>query len=212
MSWDRLITVCSAPIASAHITPSPQRPNKKCLAHYERAAKELEKFYPGDQATLLFAISLRDIFKRARQTKRDWLEEIIIDEQAGQLAQDFKEELDQLVETLLQNHDAKKLRCRLITHRTENFTFLRYKYVDPDNNRAERALRPSVVMRKITYGSPRATSGNNSHTGAFNHETLMSLVETAKLNNANPLDLMMSLSAGDDLAKIKTLLFAQNTS
>lgn len=177
---------------------------QKCLAHYERAAKDLEKFYPADQATLIFAGSLRDIFKRARQIKRDWREGIIIDEQAGQLALDFEEELDKLVETPLQNHDAENLRCRLIIHHAENFTFLRYKYVDPDNNRAERALRPSVVMRKITYG-------NNSPVGAFNHETLMSLVETAKLNNAKPLDLMMSLSAADP-AKIKTLLFAPNTS
>lgn len=178
---------------------------QKCLAHYERAAKELEKFYPGNQATLLFAISLRDIFKRARQAKHDWLEGIIIDEQAGQRALDFAEELDQLVETPLQNHDAENLRRRLIAYREENFIFLRYKQVEPDNNRAERALRPSVVMRKITYG-------NNSPTGVFNHETLMSLVETAKLNNANPLDLMMSLAGGDDPAKIKTLLFAPNTS
>jgi hypothetical protein len=60
-------------------------------------------------------------------------------------------------------------------------------------------------MRKITYG-------NNSATGVFNHETLMSLVETAKLNNANPLDLMMCLAGADDQAKIKTMLFTPNTS
>jgi histidinol-phosphate/aromatic aminotransferase/cobyric acid decarboxylase-like protein len=153
---------------------------------------------------LLFAISLRDIFKHARQAKHNWLEGIITDEQAGQRALDFKEELDQLVETPLQNHDAENLRCRLIAHREENFIFLRYKQVEPDNNRAERALRPSVVMRKITYG-------NNSPTGAFNHETLMSLVETAKLSGANSLDLMMNLASGTDPDKIKSLLFAPNT-
>jgi len=110
-----------------------------------------------------------------------------------------------LLETPFQNHDTENLRCRLIAHRSENFIFLRYKQVEPDNNRAERALRPSVVMRKITYG-------NNSPTGVFNHETLMSLVETAKLNNTNPLDLMMSLAGGDDPDKIKTMLFVPNTS
>jgi hypothetical protein len=177
---------------------------QKCLAHYERAAKELEKFYPGEQAVWMFAISLRDIFRRARQAKRNWLEGIITDEQAGQWAFAFEEELDQLVETPLQNHDAENLRCRLIAHREENFIFLRYKQVEPDNNRAERALRPSVVMRKITYG-------NNSPTGAFNHETLMSLVETAKLSGANSLDLMMNLASGTDPDKINSLLFAPNT-
>jgi len=173
---------------------------QKCLTHYERAAKELEKFYPEDQAALLFAISLKDIFKRARQTKRDWLEGKIADEQAGQQALDFEEELDQLIESPLQNHDAEKLRKRLITHRNENFTFLRYKHVEPDNNRAERALRPSVVMRKITYG-------NNSETGARNHETLMSLVETAKLHDVNHLDLMMALATDGNTDQIRHILF-----
>jgi hypothetical protein len=190
--------VLSSDCFSAYNTIAAQA-KQKCLAHYACAAKELEKFYPNDQATLLFAVSLRDI------SKRDWLEGIITTEQAAQQALAFEEELDQLVETPLQNLDAEKLRNRLITHRNENFTFLRYKQVEPDNNRAERALRPSVVMRKITYG-------NNSATGVFNHETLMSLVETAKLNNANPLDLMMCLAGADDQAKIKTMLFTPNTS
>ena len=121
------------------------------------------------------------------------------------MGKDFEEELNQLVELPLDNHDAENLRKRLVTHRDENFTFLRFKEIDPDNNRAERALRPSVVMRKITYG-------NNSQTGAFNHETLMTLVETVKLHDANPLDLMMNLAVGTDSAKIKTMLFASNTS
>jgi hypothetical protein len=178
---------------------------QKCLTHYERAAKNLEKFYPHDQPANLFAVCLKDIFKRARQAKRDWLASIIGDEKANQMGKDFDEELDQMVELPLANHDAENLRKRLVTHRDENFTFLRFKEIDPDNNRAERALRPSVVMRKITYG-------NNSATGAFNHETLMSLVETAKLHDANPLDLMMNLAVGTDSAKIKTMLFASNTS
>ena len=129
---------------------------QKCLTHYERAAKELEKFFPEQPDTTLFAVSLRDIFRRARQTRRNWLEGIIGDEQAERMAKDFKEELDQLVELpIAANCDAENLRKRLITHQNENFTFLRYKGVDPDNNRAERALRPSVVMRKITYGTTR---------------------------------------------------------
>ncbi len=88
------------------------------------------------------------------------------------MGKDFDEELDQMVELPIENHDAEKLRKRLVTHRDANFTFLQYNEVEPDNNRAERALRPSVVMRKITCG-------NNSETGARNHEILMSLVETA---------------------------------
>lgn len=173
---------------------------QKCLTHYERAAKNLEKFYPQDQPANLFAVCLKDIFKRARQAKRDWLADIIGDEKANQMGKDFEEELDQLLELPLDNHDAENLRKRLMTHKDENFTFLRFKEIDPDNNRAERALRPSVVMRKITYG-------NNSETGARNHEILMSLVETSKLHNANHLDLMLELASGRTPDQINHILF-----
>lgn len=122
---------------------------QKCLTHYERAAKDLEKFYPQDQSATLFATCLKDIFKRARQDKRDWLADKLSDAQTGQQAEAFEEELDHLTEPSLDNHDAEKLRKRLIAHREENFTFLRYKHVDPDNNRAERALRPSLRYHSL---------------------------------------------------------------
>ncbi len=177
---------------------------QKCLTHYERAAKKLEKFYPDSPAVTFFASSMKDIFKRARQAKRDWLIGIISDCQAEQSARDFEEELDHLLETPLENSDAENLRNRLLAHRNENFTFLRYKEVDPGNNRAERALRPSVVMRKITYG-------NNSETGARNHEILMSLVETAKLHGAKseqgPLEVMNALALGKGLEEVKQAVF-----
>jgi transposase len=177
---------------------------QKCLAHYERSAKKLEKFYPNSQSVRFFASQVKDIFKRARQAKRDWLAGIISDCQARQWAEDFEAELDQLLEAPLENRDADNLRNRLLTHRDENFTFLRLKGVDPDNNRAERALRPSVVMRKITYG-------NNSETGARNHEILMSLVETAKLHASkagrSPLDVMSALASGKDSEGIKQAVF-----
>ena len=83
---------------------------QKCLTHYERGAKNLEKFYPEDQQALLFASCLKDIFKRARQSKRDWLDGKIANAQANQKAEDFEEELDQLVEPCVENEDAEKLR------------------------------------------------------------------------------------------------------
>ena len=173
---------------------------QKCLAHYERAAKDLEKFYPDDNSALLFASCLKDIFKRARQVKRNWLQENISDQQATRMAEDFEQELDDLTNPQLESKDAENLRKRLITHREENFTFLRYKDVPPDNNIAERALRPSVVMRKITYG-------NNSDTGAHNHETLMTLIETSKLHGTNPLDLMTGLASGMNCTALEKMLF-----
>ncbi len=177
---------------------------QKCLSHYEKDANNLEKFFPGDEAACVFAECLKDICKRARQAKREWGQGVINDEQARRLAEDFEEEVAQLTKSALENRDADNLRKRLIAHRDENFTFLRFKEVAPDNNRVERALRPSVVARKISYG-------NNSESGARNHEILMSLVETAKLHVSNAgaglLEVMMALAFGKDLDRIKQAIF-----
>lgn len=60
---------------------------------------------------------------------------------------------------------------RLEQNRDSLFTFMYRKGVKSDNNAAERGLRPSVVMRKIT-------GGNRSPSGARNHEVIMSVMGT----------------------------------
>ncbi len=54
--------------------------------------------------------------------------------------------------------DANRLAGRLRKYRDKLTTFLHDPRVDGTNNAAERALRPAVVMRKITGGS-RSESG-----------------------------------------------------
>lgn len=60
---------------------------------------------------------------------------------------------------------------RLEKNRDHLFTFMYRKGVSDNNNAAERGLRPSVVMRKIT-------GGNRSPKGARNHEVIMSVMGT----------------------------------
>jgi len=179
--------------------PVKAKAKQKCITHYEKCAKDIEKFYPYDGEAIAFTSKLKNIFKRARLVKKDWKEGKISDNEARQKAEEFEYELDELTRNRLQNKEAEKLRSRLIRHRNENFTFLRYQDVDPDNNKAERALRPSVVMRKITYG-------NNSQTGADNHQIIMSIVETAKINGTNPLELFMKLTSRSRIDEVKKLL------
>jgi hypothetical protein len=49
--------------------------------------------------------------------------------------------------------DAQRLTNRLKRHWDEWFTFLSHPEVKPDNNDAERALRPIVVHRKVSGGA-----------------------------------------------------------
>ena len=69
---------------------------------------------------------------------------------------------------------------RLERHRHECLTFLDKPGIPWHNNHAERMIRPNVLLRKITFG-------NRSAEGLQNHNVLMSIIQTAKLNRLDPL-------------------------
>ena len=67
--------------------------------------------------------------------------------------------LAKLAGATYETHDCQRLAKRLSKHAHQLFTFLEQMDVEPDNNRAERAIRPAVVTRKISGGnrSPKGT-------------------------------------------------------
>lgn len=77
--------------------------------------------------------------------------------------------------------DCKRV-CKLLRKHWRNlFTFLEVEDVHWNNNEVERALRPSVVVRKNSYGS-------RSDTGARNHAILMTVSETCRMRGMNFMD------------------------
>jgi transposase len=63
------------------------------------------------------------------------------------------------------------------------FTFLKHEGVEPTNNIAERAIRPSVQWRKLCFGS-------QSDTGERFTERLLSVIGTCRLHGVNPFDFL----------------------
>jgi transposase len=63
----------------------------------------------------------------------------------------------------------------------ELFTFVEYPFVSDDNNAAERAIRPAVIMRKIC-------GGTRSDCGTQVKAALMSIFATWKVRGLNPID------------------------
>ena len=72
---------------------------------------------------------------------------------------------------------------RLRREREMLFTFL-VTGTDSHNNTAERAIRPNVLIRKIT-------NGNRSEKGADSHKVLMSIRETCRVRDLNFFDYTM---------------------
>ena len=64
--------------------------------------------------------------------------------------------------------------------------FLEDPELQATNWRAEQAIRPAVVMRKIC-------GGNRTERGAFTHETLVSIIVSARKLKLDPLPLLAEL-------------------
>jgi len=89
--------------------------------------------------------------------------------------------LDELCAATYKDPDCRRRVKRLSMCREELFTFVDHQSVPPDNNHAERQLRPAVIMRKNSYC-------NRSEHGAETQATLMSIFRTLHMRNANAVE------------------------
>jgi transposase len=78
------------------------------------------------------------------------------------------------------NPHARRLAKRLYKYGEYLLTFVEFEGVPPDNNQAEREIRPAVLMRKTSYG-------NMSEAGASTRAVLMSVFRTLKRRGLDPL-------------------------
>ena len=162
---------------------------QKCLAHIERELKALETSYLA--ANRQFAQQVFPILHSARLAYQDFHTGQLTLEQ---LAQHRVRVEAQLAEVL--NHppskgwaaDAQNLANRFRKYWTDWFTFLSHPEVKPDNNDAERALRPVVVHRKVS-GKAR------SHWGGQLVAMMFSFLETMRLQGKNAVEELFNLLA-----------------
>lgn len=74
----------------------------------------------------------------------------------------FEQQLKIFATKKYQEQEAKKVQGRIQRHFIPLLTCLHYEGVLPENNPAERAIRPQVVMRKI-FGGSRSLAGSTAH-------------------------------------------------
>ena len=124
-----------------------------------------------------FAKKLRRLLGDAIRLKKR--EDVPAEEYASRRAR-LTARLDELIATAWEDKDAKRLIKRLRRHRDELFTFLDEPEVPFDNNHAERAIRPAVMIRKNSFG-------NRSDRGADTQAVLMSVYRTLQQRGHAPL-------------------------
>ena len=95
--------------------------------------------------------------------------------------------LGQLIETVCEDKDVKRLIKRIKRHKNELFTFLEYKGVSPYNNYGEQQMRKPAINRKISHQ-------NRSNMGAKTQAILMTLFRSAELQKLNPVDVVLAMA------------------
>lgn len=149
--------------------PLPYEDKAKCVGHLLKSLREVAELQTGadreypEQAKALFksAIALKD-------QKPALPDEVYAAEVAC-----INQELDRLLEAEVTEPKNLKIANRMRKHRRHLLTFLDKDDVEPTNNQAERQIRPLVLQRKVSCG-------NRSDRGASIHETLTSVLATAR--------------------------------
>jgi transposase len=148
-----------------------------CLAHLLRDVHTVDHYQRGGAHWPEFAKQLRRLLGDAI---RLWRQTELSPESRSSRRQRLDERLDTLIATPWKDAQAKRLIKRLRRHRNDLFTFLDKAGVPFDNNLAERAIRPAVIIRKNSYA-------NRSRRGADTQAVLMSIYRTLHQRGHNPL-------------------------
>ncbi|HEX5871126.1 MAG TPA: IS66 family transposase [Longimicrobium sp.] len=145
---------------------------QRCLAHLLRELKETARDSPAFAAGS-FHPRCRRLLKDMLALKKRWHE--LGDAAYTRRACRIEDRLDALARAHACEPEphAKRLAARLLRHRRELTPFLWDEHLDGTNNAAERALRPAVVMRKVTGGS-------RSEAGAHAWAVLATVLRTAR--------------------------------
>jgi transposase len=156
---------------------------QKCLAHLLRelnqTAEKSQAFASGN-----FLAESKRLLKQMLRLKCRW-DQLDQQEYLSRVAR-LEDQLKSLALGQYDEPHARRIAKRMKKHLGELTAFLREKDLDPTNNAAERAIRPAVVMRKISGGS-RSKSGANAWA------TLGSLLRTADQEGKNLLQTIKSM-------------------
>ncbi|MBU2437487.1 MAG: IS66 family transposase [Candidatus Omnitrophica bacterium] len=158
---------------------------QRCLIHLLRDLKNVIEYWPDDHHILRYCERLKKILKAAIQLYKEYS----IKEWDSQYYLRRERIVDQLRDFNFPDPNKrilKRFAKRLNRHKEELFTFLYEPNIDYHNNHAEQQIRPDVIFRKITFG-------NRSEKGVENHNVLVSVLQTAKLNGLAPLDTLRKI-------------------
>ena len=149
-----------------------------CYAHLLRAVKDLGKEFNSEEVQT-FVSNLSYYLSEAMHLRNL----SISDEEYYKRAEEIKESIIKVIESPASNFGIKNIQSIFKENQHRLYQWCKNRKVPPDNNRAERELRPTVVSRKVSFGSQSAK-------GARTREIIMTFLHTAsKRVKSQPLEL-----------------------
>ena len=151
---------------------------QKCWPHLLRDVAAVDERNPDDPSWKSFARRLTSAFRAAKKlhSQRPGMPEEDYDMAVARL----EGRLANIASDDWKHADARRLAKRLAKYGNQLLTFLWYDDVPGDNNSGERAIRPAVMIRKMSQS-------NKSDRGAVTQSVLMSVFRTLKLRGHDPI-------------------------
>lgn len=164
--------------------------HQTCTAHLLRRCHQLIQDLPGwargtprqVKDILLDGLAARDLNDIAR----------------AEVIADLTERVELLGEQAHPHDECRKLVAHLLNEAPALFTYLARPEVDATNWRAEQAIRPAVVNRKV-WG------GNRTWRGAATQGRIMSVLRTTAQQGVDPIDYLAALARAPTPAAIPAL-------
>ena len=146
-----------------------------CYAHLLRDLQDLEKKFPDQPEVRAFVATLAPLLSAAMGLRREANGRNSYRRRARQLMARIKDTVNRSA-----NHPAVQTYQDIFRYHPDNlYHWVENPDVSPDNNYAERSLRPTVIARKMSFGS-------QSIRGARTRQILMSVIGTIAMRTDDP--------------------------
>lgn len=145
-----------------------------CYAHLLRDVEDLEREFPAAPEVAAFTGTLSRLLADAMRLQHQPLADPVYYTAAAAL----KDQIGAVIEQPAQHLGIRHLQDIFREHPDRLYHWVTDRAVPPDNNRCERELRPTVIARKVSFGS-------QSDAGAKTREILMSVLHTLRKRRAD---------------------------
>ena len=146
-----------------------------CYAHLLREVEQLAQEVPDNSEVVAFTSTFIPLLSQAMHLHS----QPIPDDQYYAAAQGLQHQIQKVVQSPAEHLGIRRIQDIFTDNAHRLYHWVTDRKVPADNNRAERELRPTVIARKVSFGS-------QSDAGAKTREILTSLVHTLKLRVSDP--------------------------